>query len=225
MFVLITIKIKSFKNIYKLAYSYVLPLVCFILFLSYQYSVLGWIIKSPSSEGHRDLVGVKQFIINAISIIRVFADYGRFFFLIILFTCIGIVLKKKKQITKEIGELMLFWGCVFITNISVMLLSSNPIGHRYLMILYLTGLLIFVNLLFTVLENKRVIYIVFSTSVLLLFSGHFWIYPKNISQGWDSSLAYLNYFNLKKQMQQYVEDHHIPLDSIGTKNRKSYVVL
>lgn len=210
---------RSFKKIYKLAYPYILPIVCFALFLNYQYGILGWIIKSPSSEGHRDLVGLKQFVINIASLIRAFADYGRFWFLIILFTCIGIVIKHKKEISKETKELMLFWSCLFITNVSVMLLSSNPIGHRYFMILYLVSLLVFVNLLFTIIPKVEVIYMAFFSSVVMLLTGHFWIYPKSISQAWDSSLAYLNYFEMKEKMKEYVIDHQIPLDSIGTKTR------
>lgn len=212
---------KGIKKAYKLIYPYLFPLICFALFLLYQYSVLGWVIKSPTSIEHRSLVDIKHFLINIASAIRVFADYGRFLFWIILFVCLGVVIKNKKEISKETKTLVLFWSCLLVTNVFVMLLSSNPIGHRYFMLLYLIGLLVFVNVVFSILQKRRTIYIAYFSSVFLLVSGHFWIYPQTISQGWDSSLAYLNYFKVKKKMQNYILDHKIPLDSIGTKTRNA----
>ncbi|NIJ46258.1 hypothetical protein FHR24_002742 [Wenyingzhuangia heitensis] len=208
---------KGVKNIHKHIYPYIFPISCFALFLFYQYSVLGWIIKSPSAIEHRSLVDVKHFFINIIATIRVFADYGRFLFWIVVFYSFVLCIRQKKHLDKKTKELVLLWLCFFVINVSIMLLSTNPIGHRYFMILYIIGLLIFVNVIFNVLHKKRLTYLCFWMSVGSLLSGHFWIYPETISQGWDSSLAYLNYFDLKKKMHLYVKNHQISLDSIGTK--------
>ena len=41
--------------------------------------------------------------------------------------------------------------------------------------------------------------------------GNFIIYPDNISQGWDASLAHLPYWNLRKNALIYMDNNQIPI--------------
>ena len=52
--------------------------------------------------------------------------------------------------------------------------------------------------------------------MLGLLTGHLWIYPPKIAQGWDSSLAYFNYYNLEDQMLKTIPEMNIAHDKIGT---------
>jgi len=52
-----------------------------------------------------------------------------------------------------------------------------------------------------------------------LITGHFWIYPSTISQAWDSSLAYLNYYPVEIKMEKYITSHNIDFKNIGTRIR------
>jgi hypothetical protein len=52
--------------------------------------------------------------------------------------------------------------------------------------------------------------------IVAFISGHFYIYPSTISQGWDSSLAYFSYFENRDKLIVFIEDNKIDKSSIGT---------
>jgi hypothetical protein len=55
--------------------------------------------------------------------------------------------------------------------------------------------------------------------VLILFSqliSHRLVYPDNISQGWDSSLAYVPYIAQVDQVEDYLVEHNISCGEVGT---------
>ncbi|MEM6321045.1 MAG: hypothetical protein AAF960_25490, partial [Bacteroidota bacterium] len=49
-----------------------------------------------------------------------------------------------------------------------------------------------------------------------LATGNLWIYPKGIAQGWDTTLAHLPYYSLRKKMINFLETEKIPLTDVGT---------
>jgi hypothetical protein len=53
-------------------------------------------------------------------------------------------------------------------------------------------------------------------TVLGLISGNFWVYPKKISQGWDSTLAHLNWFELQEAAEAFVVEANLRYSEIGT---------
>ncbi len=93
---------------------------------------------------------------------------------------------------------------------------SNPMGPRYLMICFILAYILFINLLFNSHLKESLRKGLVALIVLAFVTGHFWIYPATISQGWDSSLAYLNYFSEEKKMLTYISEENIPNDEIGT---------
>mgnify|MGYP000465832649 CR=1 FL=1 len=54
-----------------------------------------------------------------------------------------------------------------------------------------------------------------TVSLLGLLSGSFWVYPKTVAQGWDSTLAHLPYYGLRQEMIEFIEKEEIPKESIG----------
>jgi hypothetical protein len=42
------------------------------------------------------------------------------------------------------------------------------------------------------------------------------VYPRHISQGWDSSLAYLPYNSLRKEAMAFLDDQNIPTTAVGS---------
>ncbi len=191
-----------------------ISMLFFSLFLLYQYHVLGWVLKSPHSVSHRGFTNVVRAFKNMIAIVWNFSDYGRFLFLLLGLSALFIKLKNK-TLDDKTKELLLITLFLAIPTIVINIVSSNPVGPRYFMLFYLLLLMAFVNLL----ENAKWRNIKWGLSFVLLISGHFWIYPATISQGWDSSLAYVNYFELKKNMQNYILEHNLPLAKIGSKTR------
>jgi hypothetical protein len=49
-----------------------------------------------------------------------------------------------------------------------------------------------------------------------MISGNLWVYPKQISQGWDATLGHLPYYSLRDQMINYLDRQHISLSKVGT---------
>ncbi|MEO1262114.1 MAG: hypothetical protein AAFZ15_25135 [Bacteroidota bacterium] len=49
-----------------------------------------------------------------------------------------------------------------------------------------------------------------------LLSGNMWVYPKKISQGWDSTLAHLPWYGLIENAQDYLQKENIDLKKTGT---------
>jgi len=56
----------------------------------------------------------------------------------------------------------------------------------------------------------------FGGIIVILVSGHFWIYPQKISQGWDSTTLHWQYFNVSNKMHDYIIDSGINPSEIGT---------
>ncbi len=48
-----------------------------------------------------------------------------------------------------------------------------------------------------------------------LLSGHLWVYPSHISQGWDASLAHLHYYDLREKMLADMDSLHIPIPEVA----------
>ncbi|MFT7588398.1 MAG: hypothetical protein ACI959_000606, partial [Limisphaerales bacterium] len=81
---------------------------------------------------------------------------------------------------------------------------SNPIAHRY----YLPVLILFIPWIVFQLSQLSIVRrnTIVGFAALLLISGHFWIYPDKVAQGWDGSLAHLPYFELRKAYLFDLED-------------------
>jgi len=60
---------------------------------------------------------------------------------------------------------------------------------------------------------KKVSLLLVSISLL---SGHLWIYPNHMAQGWEASLVHLPYFSLRKQMIEFIEQEEISYEEITT---------
>ncbi len=52
--------------------------------------------------------------------------------------------------------------------------------------------------------------------ILVQLSGNFWNYPRSVSQGWDSTLAHLPFFEMRKDFQQYMKDNGILKQEVAT---------
>jgi len=50
--------------------------------------------------------------------------------------------------------------------------------------------------------------------VIILISCNFWVYPDKIDKGWDSTLAHLPYFSIRKQALDYLDKQGINYESV-----------
>lgn len=210
-----------FYNLYpsnkkKYIYPYVISAIIFIIFLMYQYSVLGWIIKSPSSIKHRSLVGFDLIIKNIFSIVRNMMDYGRVVVMVLTFVLGFMYLKKYKLNDNVTISKLIISFLVFTIGLSIFFMFfSNPIGHRYYLMSYILVVILCLMLIHIFYKVNYQKYF-WSLIIISFVTGQFWIYPSTISQGWDSSLIYLNYFEGRDKAIQYIEENNIDKATVGT---------
>ena len=60
-------------------------------------------------------------------------------------------------------------------------------------------------------HHKKAIAIILT---LALWSGNLWVYPNNISQGWDSSLAHWPYFELRNKILEDIKENNLTINEI-----------
>lgn len=89
---------------------------------------------------------------------------------------------------------------------------TNPIGHRYFMVVYVL-MIVWAVQMFSQNKMKRWAFILIG---MFFLAGHFWVYPVPIANGWDASLAHIPYFDLKDKVLHYAKSQNIPFVQIYT---------
>ncbi|MBP9193488.1 MAG: hypothetical protein KBF57_02300 [Saprospiraceae bacterium] len=193
-----------------------LPAGClFLTFQIYHYWSKGWIGYHDQSPWAASFAGVTglQFLKNMAIMGWRLMDFGRWFLGLIVF--IGL-LKWRHRLSKDEILIKLFFLLVFLSFFLLpsMVLHTGLTGHRYLLPLIVTLLVITVRMVF-LLQNGRFQILTIVLLGLSLITGNYWIYPKGVAQGWDASLAHWPYFELRSQMNQYLEQHQISIRDVG----------
>lgn len=68
-------------------------------------------------------------------------------------------------------------------------------------------------ILITFFKRKKLIY---SFLLVGLIAGNFWIYPREISQGWDASLAHVPYYKLRIEAINYLDKNNIQIENVAS---------
>ncbi len=170
---------------------------------------------SPSyGNPHEQIVSLSMMLRQFIFIVWKIVDFGRI--VLWLFFIIGLfVIYKKKN---NLGDLKLLILIIFVplfVTSTFMIPFSNPISHRYFMFTYLS-LIIGVSYILQQISNKKVIYLWMFILSIVSITGNFWLYPERYGNGWDSSLKVLPYFQLKEEMDDYIQQNNIAANEVGT---------
>ena len=65
-------------------------------------------------------------------------------------------------------------------------------------------------------------YGLFLILIIGLLTGHLWVYPDKVSQGWEASLAHLPYFDVRDKMTNYIIEKGINPNDIATGSPNKY---
>lgn len=208
-------------------FAYFISFSLLMFFFVYQYNILGWIVKTPSPNWNeqRELATIPNVIKNSIAIVRNFLDYGR---IVLIIVTIMLLYKYFKEHMDDRIKKVLIAIFVFSVGMSgFFIFFTNPIGHRYYMFSYILIVLLFLLLIDLTFVKFKKSYL-FGIVLLGFVTGHLWIYPTTIAQGWDSSLAYLRYFKLRNSMESFIQIKGLDKKEIGTNlplNKKKYTDL
>ncbi len=209
----------SFKTLFSKGISYIPGGLAGVSFLAYHYIETGWIGYHEGSSWAESFeqTGFKGSIKNIAILGWRTLDFGRvFLFILLLFVAFKKRFKIKSgfQQMKEIHVLLL---------LAILILTPSMIFHKGLLAhRYLWPILFIINLIFLMgLQHMLTVSNVWFkrlavAGALLLFTGNFWIYPAQIAQGWDATLAHWPYYELRNQMIKYIDENDIPYDQIGS---------
>lgn len=188
---------KTFKSI--LPYLPVAVLV--LIWLWHHVQVQGWLLSPPPETygSHREVMGLGGMLRNLGILGWRWLDYGMVFIWIFLGVATLLHFKKLKG---DFGTRQLTLVVLLPTLWLTLLLVpfSNPIGHRY----FAAHFLLLCLLALRTIELVELKWRRWAVPIALgigLMSGHFLVYPPQIAQGWDASLAHWAYFKLDRDLQ------------------------
>ena len=204
-----------FVSLIKRFIIYIPAIIVFISFSIYHYMKKGWIgfhDNSPWAELFQS-VGFKGVIYNIGILGWRIIDFGRIGIWVVF---IILVFKFKRNIlnTRELRMLVFIFLVLLVFLPLNMIWAKNLLGHRYLLPVYLSFSLLCAYILFTKPLIKKTRFALASLWLLLLTTGNFWIYPDKIAQGWDSTLAHLPYFKIRKQALEYLDNEKIDYQKV-----------
>lgn len=156
-------------------------MIIICVWLYYHHAATGWWLSTNAENWseQRGLVSLFGLFKNGISIVRCLFDLGvAILSLLSLFYLIH---------NKKIDEITLLWLIPLIIFSISFLPFTNPINHRYFLIVYVLMLLPVLRFL----SNRKIVYTILTIAILNL--GHFLIYPVPISNGWDCTLVHTTF--------------------------------
>lgn len=198
---------------------YLLPLAVAGGWSAFHYYETGWFFFSPSPEyeaDQRTVLSVSGIVRKCIYVLWQLADFGRIFLLLFI---AGGIFYLRKRIASSPATFM----PALITALLVLLYLvahgtlSTPFGHRYLLPVYACLLIAACSIAQKINWGTKKTYLLFIFLCAGLITGNFWQYGGGFSNGWDASLKILPYFEMRKEMEQFIEAEKIPPSSIGTK--------
>lgn len=188
-------------------------------FLLYHYLETGWIGYHAGSEWAPSFeqAGFRQILKNTALLAWRSLDFGMVFVWLALGLAAWRIWRKRLAFdTSKLRAAAIIFGlCTLLLSLPFLLYAQLH-QHRYLL-----PIMIALQLLAFSLITNSALQRPWKIGLLLLMtlgpiSGHFWVYPYQIAQGWDSSLAHLPYYRLKAKMIDYLDEQDIPLQEVGT---------
>ncbi len=189
-----------------------------LAFLGYHYQQKGWVgyhADAPWASLFARATPA-EFLRNLAVLGWRMLDFGRIFLWPLLAWLAFQLWKRRGKLSDPVRQTLLLFAIALPLMSLPFLLYKGLHGHRYLLPVFLPLSILFYTLLVHSSLALRRRYAFFGLAVAGLLTGNLWVYPDTISQGWDSSLAHLPYYPLRKQMIAYLDQQGIPLEEVGT---------
>lgn len=202
--------LKQFATRRKIA-EYLIGAIPAVAYVGWRLATKGWLQTHPDSlwADCWRLVSFDELMRNLMVLAARFADFGRITILLFLFIALYV---KRKSLDPPIHAIIVIAIASTLIITLTSLAATNPMGHRYFIASYLA----FALLAFVLLQKFRNKKIVYSAMLGSLMLGNFLVYPDDIAQGWDASLAHLPYWKLRKNAIEYLEKNQIPISETAT---------
>lgn len=184
-----------------------------LLFLFFHFREKGWVGYHATSPwaGSFQKNTVAEAVLHLLILGWRLIDFGRLFFWLAILLLLASSSKIKKWPANTVLAILLFLGLSW-----PFLLYDGLNQHRYLLPFYLLANLVFLQLICRIYWKPRQKVLLFNLVFLGFMTGHFWVYPSSVAQGWDSSLAHRPYFSLRNDTEDFLIGEGIPLEKVGT---------
>jgi hypothetical protein len=196
--------------------KYVPGIIALFLFLLLFKLNNGWVIHNTVSkawESSGELASFYQMLRNTAIFIWRLIDFGRAgIFLFFLFFIIKTISLRRFQ-DNSLKILFLIIISQFVVFFPVIITSQNPFGHRYLLSMIIPAIILTV---FWIRNYMKLSSLWLVLTFVVLFSGHFWLYPLKISKGWDATTMHWKYFKVSEKMNFFIVENRIDKKEIGT---------
>jgi hypothetical protein len=188
-----------------------------LIWLWVHYQAVGWLLTPPPETygAHRKLVGIGELLRNLGIVGWRFLDFGRVAVWLVVLGGAVWAGKRHWRENPALRKLILAFLMPAALFTLLFIPFSNPIGMRYFLVAYLL-LLLLAAWVIGKWENGRLRGVVLALTAVVLVSGHFWVYPDGIAKSWDSSLAHVPYFSLRKEMIREMDQQDIPMNAVCT---------
>lgn len=189
------------------------------MYFLFHYFETGWLLNTPNEgwAAHRGFNSFSGMLKNVVVFNWRLIDFGR----IGIWVCLIVLFFKKSEydesIQKKLGTLWLICIAFFLVHAVLFIPLRNPIAHRYFLPIFpIFAILVAILILeWKAISQKTKSYILGSL-ILLQLLGNLIVYPTKTAQGWDASLAALPYFELRKEMVNYINEEEIDYVDVGT---------
>lgn len=153
------------------------------------------------------LAGAERMLGNTASFARFMLEYGKAFLwgtLVFLFFRYG----KSRFRTASCDNLAVSCGLLLAFSLLVSIPFKNPFGPRYFLPFFVLFPLWTGQVTFSLLPFKRARLLCLLLAAML-WSGHFRHYPDTTAKSWDTTLAHVPYYSLRKDLSAYLEENGI----------------
>jgi hypothetical protein len=188
-----------------------------LAYLVWHYRETGWIGYHPESPWALSFqrVDMAGFMRNIGVLGWRWLDFGRIFLWIVFGFSIVYYFRRRAfpgRAVNRLGGLLLLLAVVLLPS---MLLYTGLSGHRYLLPLFMMFSLLVTTALAHLHDDRASRW--WSALVAIGFlTGHAWIYPPQISQQWDATLAHVPYYEHRAAAINYLSASSIEPSAVGT---------
>jgi hypothetical protein len=159
----------------------------------------GWFFVNPENVAHRTVIGFIGMMKNLFWCLVKLTDFGN------IIALIFITLFCFKQ--KRINEPVVFLLLTIIAVIAFCVPLSNPVSNRYFLFVYILSLPAFMYSISSF--SKQKIAAACLVFILLVVQSNQLIKPNKYGNAWDCNLQSLNYFDVRKELDNYVTENTI----------------
>lgn len=202
---------RSPPDLIKITLFYLPALLTAMTWIVYHYQETGWWLTQPAEwSRHRQLLGLTGMLRNLLFILWRLFDFGQ---CILIVLAAGLWMKKRRNISPKEKDLLILILIPFTCLVLFFIPFSNPIGHRYLLVV-----LVLIPIAFSALISplKALSQKVLAPIILMAFlAGQCFFYPPPFSNGWDSTIAHLYYFKARDEMKDFILSKTIKPENVG----------